>query len=87
MLHPKIKDSISQYKGELTELRRKLHSEPELSWQEHTTQSVIINTQSVIHTTRSVIVTHSMCEDNHSICDTLNLSRSERQGIRGSEMY
>ncbi len=81
MLHPKIKDSISQYKGELTELRRKLHSEPELSWQEHTTQSVIINTQSVIHTTRSVIVTHSirdgkhsMCEDNHSICDTLNLS-------------
>lgn len=56
MLHPKIKDSISQYKGELTELRRKLHSEPELSWQEHTTQSVMVNTQCVRIITQSVIL-------------------------------
>ncbi|MBU8908741.1 amidohydrolase [Desertibacillus haloalkaliphilus] len=37
MIHQKIKEAISEYKEELTALRRKLHSEPELSWQEENT--------------------------------------------------
>ncbi|HZG70790.1 MAG TPA: M20 family metallopeptidase [Chondromyces sp.] len=41
MIHQKIKEAIQKYSEELTELRRKLHSEPELSWEEeHTTAFV-----------------------------------------------
>lgn len=37
MIHQKVKEAINQYSEELTALRRKLHSEPELSWQEENT--------------------------------------------------
>lgn len=37
MIHQKVKEVINQYSEELTALRRKLHSEPELSWQEENT--------------------------------------------------
>ncbi|WP_428910843.1 M20 family metallopeptidase [Niallia sp. Krafla_26] len=41
MIHEKIKEAIERYSEELTEIRRKLHSEPELSWEEyHTTEYV-----------------------------------------------
>ena len=37
MIHQKLTEVISQSSDELTELRRKLHSEPELSWEEENT--------------------------------------------------
>jgi amidohydrolase len=37
MINEKIKAAIQKYSDELTELRRKLHSEPELSWEEEQT--------------------------------------------------
>lgn len=37
LIHQKIKDCIHQYRYELIEVRRRLHSEPELSWQEENT--------------------------------------------------
>ncbi|QUW20420.1 amidohydrolase [Sporosarcina sp. Marseille-Q4063] len=41
MINQKIKDLITQYSDELTALRRKLHSEPELPWEEvQTTQFI-----------------------------------------------
>lgn len=41
MIHPKVKEAIQQYSEELTQLRRKLHSEPELSWEEENTTNFI----------------------------------------------
>ena len=41
MINQKIKDLISQYSDELTTLRRKLHSEPELPWEEEQTTQFI----------------------------------------------
>jgi amidohydrolase len=37
LISHKIKEAIKEYSEELTELRRKLHSEPELSWEEENT--------------------------------------------------
>ncbi len=41
MIHQKVKEAIHQYSEELTALRRKLHSEPELSWQEENTTKLV----------------------------------------------
>ena len=41
MINPKIKDSIANYSDELTALRRKLHSEPELSFEEVKTTAFV----------------------------------------------
>ncbi|WP_042477655.1 amidohydrolase [Bacillus ndiopicus] len=41
MIHPIIKETIQKYSEELTELRRKLHSEPELAWEEVKTTTFI----------------------------------------------
>ncbi|MDQ0219770.1 amidohydrolase [Peribacillus cavernae] len=41
MIHQKLKDAIQQYSEELTELRRKFHSEPELSWEEEKTTAFV----------------------------------------------
>ncbi|KMY48594.1 M20 family metallopeptidase [Peribacillus loiseleuriae] len=41
MIHQKIKEAIQTYSEELTELRRKLHSEPEVSWEEENTTAFI----------------------------------------------
>ncbi|WP_409304142.1 M20 family metallopeptidase [Peribacillus sp. SCS-155] len=41
MIHEKIKEAIKEYSEELTELRRKLHSEPELSWEEENTTAFV----------------------------------------------
>jgi amidohydrolase len=41
MIHSKIKEAIQSYSDELTDIRRKLHSEPELSWEEHETTSFV----------------------------------------------
>ncbi|MGX2958381.1 M20 family metallopeptidase [Peribacillus sp. JNUCC 23] len=40
-MHQKIKEAIQTYREELTELRRKLHSEPEVSWEEENTTAFI----------------------------------------------
>lgn len=37
MINERLKEAFKEYKDELTELRRKLHSEPELSWEEYRT--------------------------------------------------
>jgi amidohydrolase len=37
MIHQKIKDAIQTYSEELIDIRRKLHSEPEVSWEEEQT--------------------------------------------------
>lgn len=41
MIHLKLKESIQEYREELKELRRKLHSEPELSWEEENTTAFV----------------------------------------------
>lgn len=41
MINETIKKDILQYKEELTALRRKLHSEPELSWEEYNTTNFV----------------------------------------------
>ncbi len=41
MIRQKIKEAIQTYSEELTELRRKLHSEPEVSWEEENTTAFI----------------------------------------------
>jgi len=41
MIHLKVKEAINQYSEELTALRRQLHSEPELSWQEENTTKFV----------------------------------------------
>lgn len=41
MIHSKIKAAIHTYREELTALRRKLHSEPELSWEEVKTTAFV----------------------------------------------
>lgn len=41
MIQTKIKEAIKKYSNELTDIRRKLHSEPELSWQEEKTTEFI----------------------------------------------
>ena len=41
MIHQKVKEVINQYSEELTSLRRQLHSEPELSWQEENTTKFV----------------------------------------------
>ncbi|OMP66435.1 M20 family metallopeptidase [Domibacillus epiphyticus] len=41
MIHPVIKDAIQKNSEELTELRRKLHSEPELPFEEEKTTALI----------------------------------------------
>ncbi|MDQ0253399.1 amidohydrolase [Evansella vedderi] len=41
MIHQKIKEAISKYNEELTALRRKFHSEPELSWEEENTTKFV----------------------------------------------
>ncbi|MBY0098397.1 M20 family metallopeptidase [Mesobacillus maritimus] len=41
MIHQKVKEAINQYSEELTSLRRQLHSEPELSWQEENTTKFV----------------------------------------------
>ena len=41
MIHAKIKEAIQTYSEELTELRRKLHSEPEVSWEEYKTTQFV----------------------------------------------
>lgn len=41
MIHPQIKAAIQAYSEELTALRRKLHSEPELSWEEEKTTAFV----------------------------------------------
>ncbi|MGM0901076.1 MAG: M20 family metallopeptidase [Bacillota bacterium] len=41
MIHQRVKEAINQYSEELTALRRKLHSEPELSWQEENTTKFV----------------------------------------------
>ncbi|WP_053368567.1 M20 family metallopeptidase [Bacillus sp. FJAT-27245] len=41
MIHAKIKDAIRTYNDELIELRRKLHSEPELSFEEYKTTAFV----------------------------------------------
>jgi amidohydrolase len=41
VIHPIIKEAIQKYSGELTELRRKFHREPELSWEEENTTAFL----------------------------------------------
>jgi len=41
MINEKIKQAIQQYNEELTAIRRKLHSEPELSWEEENTTAFV----------------------------------------------
>ncbi|MEH7443601.1 amidohydrolase [Bacillus sp. JJ1122] len=41
MINQKLKKAFIEYKDELTELRRKLHSEPELSWEEYRTTEFV----------------------------------------------
>lgn len=41
MIHSKIKEAIQSYSEELTDIRRKLHSEPELSWEERETTEFV----------------------------------------------
>ncbi|NLY80114.1 MAG: amidohydrolase [Lysinibacillus sp.] len=41
MINEKIKKGIQQYSEELTAIRRKLHSEPELSWEEYETTKFV----------------------------------------------
>ena len=41
MINEKIKEGIQQYSDELTAIRRKLHSEPELSWEEYETTAFV----------------------------------------------
>jgi amidohydrolase len=41
MIHTKIKEAIQTYQEELTTLRRQLHSEPELSWEEFKTTAFV----------------------------------------------
>ncbi|GHH99518.1 amidohydrolase [Neobacillus kokaensis] len=41
MIHAAIKEAIQKYSGELTELRRKFHREPELSWEEFKTTAFV----------------------------------------------
>ncbi|MCM3728510.1 amidohydrolase [Neobacillus cucumis] len=41
MMNEKIKEAIKNYSEELTALRRKLHSEPELSWEEEKTTAFV----------------------------------------------
>ena len=41
MINEKIKEAIQKYSEELTAIRRKLHSEPELSWEEENTTAFV----------------------------------------------
>ena len=41
MINQIIKEAIDKYSDELTEIRRKLHSEPELSWEEYNTSTYV----------------------------------------------
>src|SRR4051794_30113294 len=41
MINQTIKEAIQKYSNELTEIRRKLHSEPELSWEEFNTSTFV----------------------------------------------
>ncbi|MED3996954.1 M20 family metallopeptidase [Peribacillus frigoritolerans] len=41
MINQTIKEAIQNYSDELTEIRRKLHSEPELSWEEENTTAFV----------------------------------------------
>ncbi|WP_226674678.1 M20 family metallopeptidase [Mesobacillus jeotgali] len=41
MINERLKEAITEYKDELTELRRKLHSEPEVSWEEYKTTDIV----------------------------------------------
>ena len=41
MINSKIKEGIEKYSEELTAIRRKLHSEPELSWEEYETTAFV----------------------------------------------
>lgn len=41
MVNEKIKQAIGHYSQELTAIRRKLHSEPELSWEEYNTSAFV----------------------------------------------
>ncbi|MFZ0443104.1 MAG: M20 family metallopeptidase [Bacillus sp. (in: firmicutes)] len=41
MIYVKITEAIKQYREELTAIRRKLHSEPELSWEEYNTTEYV----------------------------------------------
>ncbi|MDR7080534.1 amidohydrolase [Neobacillus niacini] len=41
MIHAKIKEAIQIYSEELTQLRRQLHSEPEVSWEEFKTTQFV----------------------------------------------
>jgi amidohydrolase len=41
MINEKVKEAIQKYNEELTEIRRKLHSEPELSWEEVNTSAFV----------------------------------------------
>lgn len=41
MINEKIKQAIGKYSEELTDVRRKLHSEPELSWEEYNTSAFV----------------------------------------------
>lgn len=41
MINEKIKQGIQKYSDELTAIRRKLHSEPELSWEEYETTNFV----------------------------------------------
>lgn len=41
MMNEKIKHAIGQYNEELVTIRRKLHSEPELSWEEYNTSAFV----------------------------------------------
>jgi amidohydrolase len=41
MINKKLNEAFIEYKDELTELRRKLHSEPELSWEEYKTTDFV----------------------------------------------
>lgn len=41
MIHAKIKEAIQTYSDELTQLRRLLHSEPEVSWEEFKTTQFV----------------------------------------------
>lgn len=42
MLHPAIKASIQAGREELVSIRRKLHSEPELPWEEEKTTEFVV---------------------------------------------
>lgn len=41
MINERLKEAIKSYNDELTEIRRKLHSEPELSWEEFKTTDFV----------------------------------------------